>query len=203
MPICGRAHQSLGMAVPWDRFRLAAKVIDTADVDVSAIAAAGVLVDGATRRVGSTGFISFAGARYHAARWLAGEDVVVVCDNRLAPSPSRRVDRHPRAPPHRRQTARRAAPRAPPEAATATTINDRAVGNSQGRLERRCQLRRHAYAVGMKYRRRQVQVAVIGETVEISTGEELILTHAARHDRTREHGALANPGGRPRRINAA
>jgi len=24
-----------------------------------------------------------------------------------------------------------------------------------------------------------------------------------KHDRTREHGALANPGGRPRRINAA
>jgi hypothetical protein len=27
--------------------------------------------------------------------------------------------------------------------------------------------------------------------------------HRIRHDRTREHGALANPGGRLRRINAA
>jgi hypothetical protein len=60
-----------------------------------------------------------------------------------------------------------------------------------------------AYAVGTKYRRRQVQVAVVGETVEISIGGELIRTYPARHDRTREHGALANPGGRPRRINAA
>jgi hypothetical protein len=27
--------------------------------------------------------------------------------------------------------------------------------------------------------------------------------HPAKHDRTREHGALANPGGRPNRTNAA
>jgi hypothetical protein len=40
-------------------------------------------------------------------------------------------------------------------------------------------------------------------TVEISIGEELIRVHRIRHDRTREHGALANPGGRLRRINAA
>ncbi|MEJ7584558.1 MAG: hypothetical protein WKF43_10850 [Acidimicrobiales bacterium] len=42
-----------------------------------------------------------------------------------------------------------------------------------------------------------------GETVEISVGTKLIRSHKAKHDRTREHGALANPGGRPRRINAA
>jgi hypothetical protein len=59
------------------------------------------------------------------------------------------------------------------------------------------------YRVGNAFRRRQVQVAVVGDTVEISIGKELIRVHPARHDRTREHGALANPGGRPRRINAA
>ena len=32
---------------------------------------------------------------------------------------------------------------------------------------------------------------------------ELIRSHKVRHDRTREHGALANPGGRAHRINAA
>ena len=60
-----------------------------------------------------------------------------------------------------------------------------------------------SYRAGNKYRRRQVQVAVVDGTVEISIGEELIRVHPIRHDRTREHGALANPGGRPRRINAA
>ena len=59
------------------------------------------------------------------------------------------------------------------------------------------------YRVGSAYRRRQFQVAFVGDTVEISIGEQLIRSHRAKHDRTREHGALANPGGRPHRINAA
>lgn len=59
-----------------------------------------------------------------------------------------------------------------------------------------------SYRAGSKYRRRQVQVAVVGDSVEISIGTKLIATHAVRQDRTHEHGALANPGGRPRRINA-
>ena len=59
------------------------------------------------------------------------------------------------------------------------------------------------YRVGNAYRRRQVQVAVVGDTVEISIGEQLIRSHKVKHDRTRQHGALANPGGRPHRTNAA
>ena len=59
------------------------------------------------------------------------------------------------------------------------------------------------YRVGNNYRRRQVQVAVVGDTVEISVGGQLIRSHKVKHDRTREHGALANPGGRPHRSNAA
>ena len=60
-----------------------------------------------------------------------------------------------------------------------------------------------SYPVGAAYRRRQVQVAVVGDTVEVSIGTRLIRTHKVKHDRTREHGALANPGGHPNRINAA
>ena len=54
-----------------------------------------------------------------------------------------------------------------------------------------------SYRVGTAFRRRQV--AVIDGTVEVSIGEELIRVHPVRC----EHGALANPGGRPHRINAA
>jgi hypothetical protein len=39
--------------------------------------------------------------------------------------------------------------------------------------------------------------------VEISAGGEVLKTHPIRHDRSREHGAFANAGGRPSRINAA
>jgi len=53
-----------------------------------------------------------------------------------------------------------------------------------------------SYRAGNPYRRRQVQVAVVGNTVEIFIGTHLIRTHKAHHDRTREHGALANPGDR-------
>jgi hypothetical protein len=35
------------------------------------------------------------------------------------------------------------------------------------------------YRVGSAYRRRQVQVAVVGDTVEISVGEQLIRSHKA------------------------
>jgi hypothetical protein len=59
-----------------------------------------------------------------------------------------------------------------------------------------------SYLVETAYRRRQVQVAVVGDTVEISIGTRLIRTHPVKHDRTREHGAR-EPGGRPNRINAA
>ena len=59
------------------------------------------------------------------------------------------------------------------------------------------------YRVGNKQRGRQVQVAIVENTVEISSGGEIIRVHPIKHDRSREHGAFANPGGRARRINAA
>ena len=60
-----------------------------------------------------------------------------------------------------------------------------------------------AYKAGNANRGRQVQVAIVGDTVEISAGGEVIRVHAIRHDRSREHGAFANATGRPSRINAA
>jgi hypothetical protein len=57
-----------------------------------------------------------------------------------------------------------------------------------------------SHRVGTAFRR---QVAVIDGSVEVSIGEELVRVHPVRHDRTREHAALADPGGRPHRINSA
>ena len=59
------------------------------------------------------------------------------------------------------------------------------------------------YRVGNAFRGRQVEVSLAGDTVQISSDDRIIRTHAARHDRRKEHGAFANPGGRPDRINAA
>ncbi len=59
------------------------------------------------------------------------------------------------------------------------------------------------YRAGNAYRAKQVQVSVVGDSVQISCEGKLVRTHAVRHDPNKEHGAFANPGGRPRRINAA
>ena len=196
-----RPHQSLGMAVPWDRFRLAANesVVVAVDDTPEASRAAG-----STRRVGANGLISFAAASYRAGVWLAGQEVTVVCDGGLVHLHHRGVliathaRRHPvdkELPAVRRGQRPTLARR--PSSVTAPSVTRKV--DSSGHVS----FAGTSYLVGMKYRRRQVQVAVVGQTVEISVGEELLRTHPVRHDRTREHGALANPGGRPRRINAA
>jgi hypothetical protein len=156
-----------------------------------------------TRRVGNSGLISFATARYRAGVWLAGENVTVICDGGLVHLHHRGVLVATHARRHRidKQSAglRRGVRPPKPKRPTATAASVTRKVDGSGNV---CFAGTN-YRAGAKLRRRQVQVAVVGETVEISIGSELIRTHPIRHDRTREHGALANPGGRPRRINAA
>ena len=195
-----RPHQSLGMVAPIERFRLA----DRKPVEPKAVAASQAVAPpgSATRRVGVKGTISFAGAAYKAGMWLAGQDVTVVCDGSLVhlhhrgvlvATHARRHSVDKQASGLRRRSAE-AKRRPTPTAASVTRKVD-----SSGNV---C-FAATSYRVGSQFRRRQVQVAVVGDMVEISIGNELIRCYPAKHDRTREHGALANPGGRPRRINAA
>jgi hypothetical protein len=196
-----RPHQAIGRVPPYQRFQLAEVQpgpVETPDHDVT--------IDPGpvtTRRVNTDGTISFATAKYKAGgRWLAGQTVEVVCEGGLVQIFHRGVlvATHARRHPVDKQTqgmARNRQLRPSRPTATAASVT-RKVDNS-GHV---C-FAGTSYRVGNKYRRRQVQVAVVGDTVEISVGTELIKSHKVRHDRTREHGALANPGGRPHRINAA
>jgi transposase InsO family protein len=218
-----RPHQSLGMAAPWERFRLAtdATAAQPADPPMEADTAGraedveevtgeleGVTghpraaAPAVTRVVAAHGVISFASARYHVGRWLAGQTVQVVCDGGLVQLWHRGVlvATHARRhrPEHEAAALRRGAkPPMPRPTASAASVT-RKVDSSGGV----CFAGTH-YRVGNAYKRRQVQVAVLGNRVEISIGTQLIKVHKVKHDRTREHGALANPGGRPNRINAA
>ena len=196
-----RPHQGIGRVPPIQRFQLAASrpgPVATPEADTT-IDAGPVT----TRRVNSAGAISFATARYKAGgRWLAGQSVEVVCEGGLVQILHRGVlvATHARRHPIDKQTAgvaRGRQLRPSPPAVTAASVTRKV--DSSGNV---CFAGTN-YRVGKQYRRRQVQVAVVGDTVEISVGTELIRSHKVRHDRTREHGALANPGGRPHRINAA
>lgn len=140
--------------------------------------------------------------RYPVGAWLAGQRVQVACQGGLVQvshagdlvaTLARRHDPTRQSPAVRRATPHRP-PRPTPSAATVTRKVDSSGNVSFAGV---------TYRVGAAYRRRQVQVAVVGRTVEISAGTQLIRTHPARHDPAREHDALANPGGRPRRTNAA
>ena len=205
-----RPHQSLGMATPWDRFQLADRTpigpVTTADPapDPATDPTVG-MPPAATRRVDRKGTISFAAVDYKAGVWLAGQDVQVVCDGGLVQlhhrgvliaTHARRHDPAKQQAGIERRTRGREPERSRPTVAVVTV--SRKV-DSSGNVS----FAGANYRAGNAYRRRQVQVAVVGDHVEIAIGEQLIRRHKVKHDRTREHGALANPGGRPRRINAA
>jgi transposase InsO family protein len=200
-----RPHQGIGMVAPWERFRLA----DTTPVEP---VVTNVVEDdpeaamplSATRVVGRKGTISFASVQYKAGAWLAGETVQVVCDGGLVHLHHRGVviathaRRHDLA---KQQQGLRRVTRASTKTArpSASAVSVTRKVDSSGNV---CFAGAN-YRAGKQFVRRQVQVAIVGDHVEISIGEQLIRSHTIKHDRTREHGALANPGGRPRRINAA
>jgi transposase InsO family protein len=196
-----RPHQSLGMAVPWDRFRLVKA--DPVKRDEEPVVESEPAVPTVTRRVGGNGLISFAATHYRAGVWLAGENVTVICEDGLVQLHHRGVLVATHARRHRidKQTAglRRGVRPAKLKRSNASAASVTRKVDGSGNV---CFAGTN-YRAGVKFSRRQVQVALVGETVEISIGSELIRSHPIRHDRTREHGALANPGGRPRRINAA
>jgi transposase InsO family protein len=194
-----RPHQSIGRMPPNERFKLAAPTDAPARIVAMDDTPAAVTT---TRRVSAKGTISFAAAQYQAGAWLAGQTVEVVCDAGLVQLHHRGVliATHARRHAVDKQSAAVDRGRKPrPSRPSATVASVTRKVDSSGNV---C-FAATSYRVGSKYRRRQVQVAVVGDTLEISIGNELIRSHAVRHDRTREHGALANPGGRPHRTNAA
>jgi hypothetical protein len=194
-----RPHQSIGRVPPIERFRLADPRQKPAEPLRETTTAQGPVT---TRRVSAKGTIGFATVVYKAGVWLAGQTVEVVCESGLVQIHHRGVltATHVRRHPIDKQTAgvergRKPQPSRPSVSSPSVTRKVDSSGNVS--------FAGANYRVGSAHRRRQVQVAVVGDTVEISIGERLIRSHNVKHDRTREHGALANPGGRPHRTNAA
>lgn len=60
-----------------------------------------------------------------------------------------------------------------------------------------------AYQAGYSYRGQPIAVAIVGGNVQLAIDSKVIKTHPIRHDPAKEHGAFANPGGRPPKKRAA
>ena len=143
-------------------------------------------------------------ARIAVGRWLAGETVEVACGDSLVEvfhrgvlivshvarhQPGAKIVNQKRLNPAPRPSRR---PRRRP--GDTTPFVTRLV-DSSGKLS----FAGAEYKVGADYRRRSVQVAVVDGVVVIAIEGETIRTHRIHHDRAKEHGALANPNGRPRK----
>jgi hypothetical protein len=160
-----RPHQSIGRVPPVERFRLAAPTPEPVTVEDHD---AGIDRKGepvTTRRVSKQGTISFASATYKAGVWLAGQNVEVVCDGGLVQLHHRGalIATRPRRHPVDKQPAglergRKARPSRPSATAASVTRKVDSSGNVS--------FARTSYRVGNKHRRRQVQVTVVGDTIE-------------------------------------
>ena len=196
-----RRHQGIGNVVPWERLRLAGEDHAPDPVDETD----GSAEPSTTRKVGRSGKISFASELYKVGVWLDGETVDVCVEDGLVHIAHRGVLVATHAQRHRpakeqaalQRKAKRELGQRPRQPTVGQTVT-RKVDSSGG-----VSFAGTNYKAGKANRGRQVQVAIVDDTVEISAGGQIIRVHPIRHDRSREHGAFANAGGRPSRTNAA
>ena len=184
------------MVAPYERFRLADPEAFIEDGEPASA------MPTATRRVGSTGKISFAGTLYGVGVWLSGETVDVSVEDGVVSISHRGVLVQTHAQRHRPDKELAALQRKPKPRVVSAAHGGQSVTRKVD-VSGCISFAGCAYRVGKPHARRQVQVAIVGDVVEISAGGQVLKTHPIRHDRSREHGAFANAGGRPSRINAA
>jgi transposase InsO family protein len=194
-----REHQALGDVPPIRRFELARPPsLEVIDGDVTAQQEPQPVKKVVGRRVDRAGRISILKHRYHVGRHLAGEAVTIESANGLlhishngvvvATHARRHLidddDRMDRRPQHARQPAH------PTRGTEVLRIVDKHGSVSFAGT---------GYRVGNRYRGETVGVRLVGDTVQITLDGTLLRTHRARHDRSKEFGALAQPNGKPRR----
>lgn len=194
-----RPHQGIGGSVPWDRFRLSQ--INGPVLAVTEATERSEVLDRepsqvpVTRVVSSNGVISFAAQRYPAARWLAGETVEVLVTGSLVEIVFRGqvIATHARR--HKQSKASRAKRSNPirrPRVATVGHPVTRKV-DARGAVS----FAGAMYQAGYSHRGTSVEVSIVGNNVQLAKDGNLINAHPIRHDRAKEHGAFAVPGGRP------
>ena len=198
-----REHQSLGDVPPIRRFELAPPAsLEVIDGDPAADEETQTPKKVVTRRVDHHGRISILKHRYHVGRHLASEAVTIESadgllhishNGTIVATHARRHlidddDKMDRRPQHARRPAQ------PTKGAEVLRIVDKHGSVSFAGT---------GYRVGNRYVGITVGVRLAGDTVQITLDGALLRTHRARHDKTKEFGALAQPNGKPRKAAAS
>jgi transposase InsO family protein len=189
-----RCHQAIGDVPPIRRFELVRTISsEVTDPRPEPAAPSGRTV---ARRVDRVGRISILKHRYHVGRHLTGQRVSVESTNGwihihhdgvLVAS---HVRRHPPEDDERMDRRRAIRPGRP-------TRGDEVLRkvDSSGSIS----FAGTSYRVAARHIGQVVGVRLVADTVQITQDGSLLRTHPTRHDKFREFGALANPGGRPRK----
>jgi hypothetical protein len=196
-----REHQSLGNRPPAHRFAQARREPAERTVSVPLEPGDTKIAPRLIRRVRTNGTISLLNCKYHVGRYLAGQNVEVTLNAGLVEifSDSVLVATHARKhPPELDDSLHRQALAAPASRPSTDAVVIRKVDKNGA-----VRFAGTTYFVGQAHRAHQVEVALLKDTVQIWGDGKLLRTHPIRHDRRKEHGAFANPSGRPDRSNAA
>jgi transposase InsO family protein len=202
-----RPHQGIGMVSPERRFAPAGpeflEPILPQEEEMQEVPGPAPAVPRLTRRVSDHGRISLLGFAYHVGRFLAGEAVEIDMGDDGLLSVFHRgvlVATHARRHlPEKEPVSWHAPLNARPKKARPTGVTVMRKVDPAGSVS----FAGSGYRVGNAYKRKDVEVKLLGDTVQIFFKGKLIRTHAARHDKEKEYGAFANPGGRPRKKQAS
>lgn len=202
-----RPHQSIGMVPPIERFKLAAgrlETVDTvADDEPAEPAAEAPRPAGVMRWVDARGDVSVGKVRYKAGKVFAGEPVEVICQRGLVELVYKGTLIATHAERRRTDTLTTAAVAPPPpqRRARAATTGPAVlrIADASGTVS----FAGTPYRAGRSWACKQIEVAIVAGSVQLSVDDKVIRVHPIRHDRTKEHGAFATPNGRPRKARTA
>jgi transposase InsO family protein len=191
-----RPHQSLGDVPPVRRFELAKRgdALEVIDGDYAETDAS--LRKSLRRTVDDKGRVLILRYRYHVGRAYVGETVAVSLENGLLSvhHHGTLIATHARR--HLPEDDVKFTDRPKVARASRPTLGDvvhRTVDNN-GSIS----FAGTSYRAGNLYKGCLAGVRLVGDTVQITMDGDLIRTHKARHDPSKEFGALAMPNGKPR-----
>ncbi|MDQ3953945.1 MAG: IS481 family transposase [Actinomycetota bacterium] len=194
-----REHQSLGDVAPIKRFELAKPVsLEVIDGDVAIEQEPPPRPKTVTRHVDHAGRVSILKHRYHVGRHLAGQAVTIQLSDGLLHVSHNDVVVATHARRHLAEDDDKMDRRSKAAKAAKPTKGGEVLRkvDPHGSVS----FAGTAYRVSNRYRGEVVGVRIVADTVQITFDGALVRTHRARHDRSKEFGALAQPNGKPRKV---